>query len=92
MGSSPRADSIGTHYNRDIERPLPSATAGTGHEQNLLFAPELDLGKYIALLQEAGNVEEEITDVLNRIRRQGGSSAFLFTTRRAVVNQLADTL
>jgi hypothetical protein len=29
----------------------------------------LGLGKYIALLQEAGKVEEEITDVLNRIRR-----------------------
>jgi hypothetical protein len=35
----------------------------------MLFAPELDLGKCIALLQEAGNVEEEITDVLHMIRK-----------------------
>jgi hypothetical protein len=37
----------------------------------LLFAPVLDVGKYFALLQEAGKAEEEITDILNRIRRQG---------------------
>jgi hypothetical protein len=37
----------------------------------LLFAPVLDLGKYFALLQDAGKAEEEITDILNRIRRQG---------------------
>jgi hypothetical protein len=69
MGRSPRADSKGAYYNRDIGQPIPSATARTGHERDLRFAPEFDLGKYIALLQEAGNVEEEITDVLHMIRK-----------------------